>query len=572
LAAIFAADVAGYSRLMAQDEVGTLRTLTAHREVMDRLIGDHGGRIANTAGDSVLAEFPSAVDAVQCAVEVQKALADLNTGVEPDRTLRFRIGIHVGDVMVRAGDLLGDGVNVAARLESVAEPGGVCLSEEAHQYVHKAVPVTFIDLGPQAAKNIEGGIRAFSVEVNRPSAPTAMKDNGQVHAGKPSIAVLPFDNLSGQPDDTYFSDGISDEIITGLARFRTLFVVARNSSFSFRGKSLELAEIGQRLGVTYLVQGSVKRGGNRVRIAAQLVEAATGAHLWADRYDRQLDDLLAVQDEVAQMIASTLFGRIEDATLQQALRKQTDSAAAYDLVLRGLAHFRGYGEDDNQRACEMFERAAALDPHYALAHAYLTFVRLALAGYGSASADILEASFQSAARAVDLDPQESRCRRVLATICIYRREYESAERHLRRALDLNPNDADSTQRMGYLLALRGHPEEALKYMAAASRLNPYHPTWYNLGLGIALYSLGRYGEAAQAFKQLPNPGPWSRARLAACYAQAGLSGEAEAQRAAILRLRPDFSTASYLSQDVLLERAEDREHLRAGLIKAGLPE
>jgi TolB-like protein/Tfp pilus assembly protein PilF len=556
---------------MSQDEVGTLRTLTAHREIMDRLIEEHGGRIANTAGDSVLAEFPSAVDAVQCAVEVQKALADLNTGADVDRTLRFRIGIHVGDVMVRGGDLLGDGVNVAARLESLAEPGGVCLSEEAHHYAHKAVPITFTDLGPQAAKNIEGGIRAFAVEVNRPSAPPAMKDKGQVHAGKPSVAVLPFDNLSGQPDDTYFSDGMSDEIITGLARFRTLFVVARNSSFSFRGKSLELAEIGQRLGVSYLVQGSVRRGGDRVRITAQLIEAATGAHLWGERYDRQVDDLLAVQDEVAQMIASTLFGRIEDATLQQALRKQTDSAV-YDLVLRGLAHFRGYGDDDNQRACEMFERAVALDPQYGLAHAYLAFVRVALAGYGSASPAVLDASFERLTRAVDLDPHESRCRRMLAMICLYRREYGAAERHFQRALELNPNDADGTQQMGYLLALRGRSEEALKYMAAARRLNPFHPTWYNIALGIALYSLGHYGEAAQAFKQLPNPGPWSRARLAACYAQAGLSGEAEAQRAAILKLRPDFSTASYLSQDVLLERAEDREHLRAGLLQAGLPE
>jgi TolB-like protein/class 3 adenylate cyclase/Tfp pilus assembly protein PilF len=571
LAAIFAADVAGYSHLMGQDEVGTLRTLTAHREVMDRLIAEHGGTIANTAGDGILASFPSAVDAVQCAVDVQKALAGLNIDVDPDRALRFRIGIHVGDVMVRGGDLLGAGVNIAARLEGFAEPGGVCLSQEAHHYVCKAVPFTFIDLGLQKAKNMEGGIWAFAVEMSHPSTPTASK-HGRVQAAKPSVAVLPFDNLSGLSEDAYFSDGITDEIITGLARFRTLFVVARNSSFSFRGKPIELAEIGQRLGVSYLVQGSVRRGGDRVRIAAQLVEAATGAHLWVERYDRPLDDLLAVQDEVTQMIASTLFGRIEDATLQQAIRKQTDSAAAYDLVLRGFAHFRGYAEDDNQRACEMFERAVAVDPQYGLAQAYLAFVQVVLAGYASASPRTLDVSLARATRAVDLDPQESRCRRMLAMICLFRRDYDAAERHFQRALEQNPNDADGTQQLGFLLALRGRSEEALRYMAAARRLNPFHPTWYNHSLGIALYSLRQYGEAAQAFRQLPNPGPWSRARLAACYAQAGRSEEAEAQRAAILKQRPDFSTARFLHHDVLLERAEDREHLRDGLLRAGLPE
>ena len=327
--------------------------------------------------------------------------------------VKFRIGVHVGDVIVKGGDLFGDGVNIAARLQALSEPGGVCLSEEAHHHVRKAVPFGFKDLGPQPAKNIEGGVRAFAIQLKRQSGSGATINKAPVPSDRPSVAVLPFENLSGQPDDAYFSDGISDEIITGLARFRTLLVVARNSSFSFRDKSIDIAEIGQRLGVTYLVQGSVRRGGDRIRITAQLVEARTGAQLWGERYDRTLDDLLTIQDDVAQTIAATLFGRIEDASLKKALHQQTDNPAAYDLVLRGLAYFRGYGDDDNRRACEMFERAVALDPQYALAHAYLAFVQVALAGYASASSAVLEASFERAAHAVDLDPQESRCHRML---------------------------------------------------------------------------------------------------------------------------------------------------------------
>jgi TolB-like protein len=472
LVAIFAADVAGYSRLMGEDEVGTIRSLAARRVVIDRIISEHGGRIANTAGDSILSEFSSVVDAVQCAVEVQKAVADLNAGCDADNAMRFRIGIHVGDVIVQHEDLLGDGVNIAARLQAIADPGGVCLSEEAHHYVRRAVPFGFTDLGQQPVKNIEGGVRAFALQFDGQPARAGTRGRAKVQPDRPSVAVLPFDNLSGHPEDAYFSDGISDEIITGLAGFRALLVVARNSSFSFRGKSIDHAEIGQRLGVSYLVQGTVRRGGDRIRISAQLIEAKTGAHLWANRYDRRLDDVLTVQDEVAQTIAATLFGRIEDARLQIALRQQTDNPAAYDLVLRGFAYFRGYGDDDNRRACEMFEKAVELDPQYALAHAYLAFVRVALDGYASASSVVLEASFQRASFAVDLDPQESRCHRMLAMICLYRRERPAAESHFKRALDLNPNDADGMQQMGYLLALRGRSGEALEWMAAARRLNP----------------------------------------------------------------------------------------------------
>jgi tetratricopeptide (TPR) repeat protein len=323
--------------------------------------------------------------------------------------------------------------------------------------------------------------------------------------------------------------------------------------------------------VTFLVEGSVRRAGDRLRITAQLIEAGTGVHLWADRYDRHLGDVFAVQDEVAQMIASTLFGRIEDAKLQQALRKPTNSMEAHDCFLRGLAHYRSHADYGNQEAAAMLEQAVALDPQYALAQSYLAWVRVAIDGYAAASPAVIDAAFTMASQAVDLDPQESRCHRLLGQICLVRREYDTAERHLRRTIELNPNDADALHQMGFLLTIRGRPEEALQWMAAARRLNPFHPTWYNFGLGIALYSLRRYAEAEQALKQLPNPGAWPRPVLAASCAMQAKMVEARAQVTATLRLRPDFSTETFLQRSILLERAEDRDHLREGLIKAGFP-
>jgi tetratricopeptide (TPR) repeat protein len=365
---------------------------------------------------------------------------------------------------------------------------------------------------------------------------------------------------------------MTEEIITGLARFRSLFVIARNSSFAFRGKPIDIAEIGRKLGVSYILEGSIRRAGGRIRITAQLIEAATGAHLWAERYDRSLDDIFTVQDDVAQMIVSTLVGRIEESRLQQSLRKPTVSLAAYDCLLRGIAHYRGYADDDNQKAFTMFERAVALDPRYAVAHAYLARLELTLHGSAAAPAEVLDTAFRRATHALELDPLESRCHVALGVVWLYRRDHEAAEYHYRRAYELNPNDADQMMRLGALVALRGRSKEALDWMARAIRLNPFHHMWYYNQRAIPLYSLGRYAEAAQDFKKVPNPGYWSSARLAACYAQLGQVSEAQAAMAKVLKLRPDFSTADFLRRDVLLERAEDRDHLREGLIKAGLPE
>src|SRR6516165_3964416 len=311
LVAVFAADVEGYSRLMGADEVGTLKGLTERRAILDGIIGEHGGRIANTAGDSVLAEFGSAADAVQCAVEAQTALAEANSSQAPDLRICFRIGIHIGDVMVRAGDLFGDGVNIAARLQSIAKPGGVCISGATYDQVRKVLPVTFVDLGAQQVKNIQEPIRTYQVGAiseTREATPArvAEAESPPPLPDKPSIAVLAFENMSGDPEQEYFADGMVEEIITALSRFKTLFVIARNSSFTFKGKAVDVKEVGRKLGVRYVLEGSVRKASGKVRITGQLIDAVTGAHIWADRFERDLTDVFALQDEVTVAVVSAI--------------------------------------------------------------------------------------------------------------------------------------------------------------------------------------------------------------------------------------------------------------------------
>ena len=567
LAAIMAADIVAYSRLVEMDEARTLDAIGRLRsEVIGPLLADYKGRIVKLMGDGAIVEFASIVDAVGCAIAIQESVAADQSSVAPDARIVFRIGVNIGDVVVEGTDLLGDGVNIAARLEALAEPGGICITDAVQKQLTGKPGFGFEDTGDRALKNISQPVRVWRwTRAAIPAAPLPLPD-------RPSVAVLPFENLGGQPEETYFSDGITEDIITGLARFRSLFVIARNSSFAFRGKPTGIAEIGRQLGVAYLVEGSIRISGERVRVTAQLLEAATGMHVWADRYDRGLEDIFSVQEDVARTIVSTLVGRIQDASLQKSFRKPPANLAAYDCLLRGMSHFRGFADDDNQKAYEMFERVVELDPQYALGHAYLVSVMLALHGSAAAPPKLLDEAFARISLALELDPQESNCHRVLALIWLYRRDYEAAEHHYRRAIELNPNDADRRMGMGYLLALRGKPAEGLVWMEEAMRLNPFHPIWYGPRRGVALYSLKRYAEAVQAFRQIPTPGYWSRARLAACYAQLDRDNEAAALKDAVLREKPDFTIAEFFRCDVLLEREEDRDHLREGLIKAGLPQ
>ena len=367
LVAIFAADVEGYSRLMGADEVNTLRDLTQRRRTLDGLIASHRGRIANTAGDSVLAEFNSAVDAVKCAIEAQAALAEANAALSPTRQINFRIGVHVGDVMIKEGDLFGDAVNIAARLQTLASAGGTCVSGVAYDQVRKILPFAFADLGAQQVKNIDEPVRAFAVTAKGTAAyagsASAPPDNNSPLAlpHKPSIAVLPFQNMSADPEQEYFADGMVEDIITGLSRFKSLFVIARNSSFTYKGRAVDVKQVGRELGVRYVLKGSVRKAANRVRITGQLVDTATGAHLWADRFDGGLGDIFDLQDQVTESVVGAIAPAVEKAEIERAKRKPTESLDAYTLYLRGLARFYQFASRQaNDEALRLFNGAVEL--------------------------------------------------------------------------------------------------------------------------------------------------------------------------------------------------------------------
>ncbi|WP_331371426.1 adenylate/guanylate cyclase domain-containing protein [Sinorhizobium chiapasense] len=568
VAVIMATDIVGYSRLMEADETSTLDAVKRlQASILSPNIAARGGRIVKLMGDGSLVVFSSAVEAVDCAISLQEELVSDQKDVVLDDRILFRIGINLADVVIEGDDLLGDGVNVAARLEASAEPGGICIADIVHRQLGAKCRLDFRDGGEIALKNIVRPVHVW----HWGHAPMAGPSTSSP-AARTSIAILPFENSSGAPDQDFFSDGITEDIIGGLARFRSLSVIAASSSFSFRGKAVGLREIGIKLGVTYLVEGSVRRSGERIRITAQLVEATSGKHLWSEHYDRSVTDIFAVQDEVTKMIVSTLVGQIESADVRQALRKPTTSLAAYEFYLRGLVHMRSYGADDNHQAHMMFGAALERDPQFALAHAYLALSMIALHGYANAPRDILDAALALARKAVLLDEGESGCERLLGLIHTNRREFDLAERHYRRAYQLNPNDANTLVQMGGLLARRGKIEEAMRWIDEGFRLNPFPPPWYSATLGNALYILGRYGEAAAALNELPNPGPFTCARLVACYAQAGDAAATDEAKARLLRLCPDFSTEDFINRGLLLERPEQRELFRQGLLKAGLPE
>src|SRR6516162_912219 len=369
LVAVFAADVEGYSRLMGADEVGTLKGLTERRAILDKLIGEHGGRIANTAGDSVLAEFGSAVDAIECAVEAQTAFAEANSSVAPDSRINFRIGVHIGEVMVRAGDLFGDGVNIAARLQSIAKPGVVCISGATYDQVRKVLPMTFVDLGVQQVRNIQEPIRAYQVGATsemREAAPArvAETESPPPLPDKPSIAVLPFQNMSGDPEQEYFADGMVEEIITALSRFKWLFVIARNSSFTFKGKAVDIKEVGRRLGVRYVLEGSVRKASGKVRITGQLIDAVTGTHIWADRFERDLTDVFALQDEVTVAVVSAIQPKLLQTEIAMATRRQPENLTAYDFYLRARQQFYLTTREGVAEAIRLAHRALELDPRF----------------------------------------------------------------------------------------------------------------------------------------------------------------------------------------------------------------
>ena len=581
LAAILAADVAGYSRLMGEDEEGTLAALTAHRtELIEPCIAGHRGRVVKTTGDGLLVEFASVVDAVRCAVAFQEGMAVRNEGRPEDHRIEFRIGVNLGDVIVQDDDLFGDGVNVAARLEGLADPGAVVVSGKVHEEVRTKIDIGFDDLGPHEVKNITTPVRAYRIELPVNTDHRSRPDLALPE--KPSIAVLPFQSMSGDPEQDYFSDGITEDIITELSRFRTLFVIARYSSFAFRGQNVDVAEIGRKLGVRYLVEGSVRKAAGRVRVTAELVDAATGHHLWAERYDRDLEDIFAVQDEITQTIVSTLPGRLEDADRGRAERERPANMSAYDYLLLGLEQFNRFGWERIAEARRLAQKAVDLDPRYGRAHALIAATHLWELPVESSKEGALDDALSCAETAVALDDEDSWAHAMLSLALFECRQDQDAEIQARRAVALNPNDADAAAILGVILVYFGRVDEGRDWIAKAMRLNPFPPRWYHWYQALACYSARDYDQAVGAIKQIRPLDRWFHAYLAACYAQMDRMEEARAEIAVFVKARQrellEARSEPLRAQtlDLALERASryrnkaDRDHLLDGLRRAGL--
>jgi adenylate cyclase len=582
LAAILAADVVGYSRLMEADEAGTLTALkTLRRELFEPKTKQYGGRIFKTTGDGALVEFKSAVDAVNGAVDIQRALA-----AREDRRIQLRIGVSLGDVIVEGGDLYGNGVNVAARMEGLAAPGGICISGSVHEHVRGTAGLVFDALGERRIKNIDRPVQAFRVRSEpEPDTPDSRVGQAMPLPDRPSIAVLPFQNMSGDPEQEYFADGITEDIITELSRFRSLFVIARNSTFTFKGRSVDHAEVARTLGVRYLVEGSVRKAGARVRVTVQLIDAKTGHHLWAERYDRDLEDIFAVQDELTRAIVSILPGRLEDADRERAERKRTTDVTAYDHVLLGNEHWKRMWIERGDEARVHFQKAIEIDPHYARAYAAIAWTHNNDMFLGVGTEHSLEAALENIEIALSLDDNDSWFHAVHGQILFQLGRDQEAEAAFRRALALNPNDADAKALMANTLVYLGRWKDALLLINDAMRLNPFPPQLYHWYRAIALYSARAYGDAVGAVHEIRSVGGWiwRHALIAICHAQLGQTGEASAAleafldgRRAMLEARgkqvPESTIGSLRARADRYRDDRDRDHFLDGFRKAGLPE
>jgi TolB-like protein len=570
LAAILAADVAGYSRLMGADEEGTHeRRKALRRELLDPKIAEHHGRIVKTTGDGLLVEFASVVDAVRYAVEVQRAMPERDTDVRADNRIELRIGLNLGDVIVEGDDLYGDGVNIAARLEALADAGGVFVSNTVHDHVRDRLPFVFEDLGEQEVKNIARPVRVYRVrDTDAAKTPSAAAPRALPLPDKPSIAVLPFANISGDPEQEYFADGMVEEITTALSRIRWLFVIARNSSFTYKGQAVDVKQVGRELGVRYVLEGSVRKAGGRVRITAQLIDATSGAHLWADRFDGSLEDVFELQDKVAISVAGVIEPTLQAAEIRRSSGRLTSDLTAYDLYLRALANFPWFGREQMAKALDLFEQAIEHDPGFApaLAWAAVCYTRRRLDGHaeGSQSAHRRAASLAEQALALaGGDPG------VLANVALVLGDDESAEISsaislIDRSLALNPSSARAWFISGLLRVLAGECDKAIEHLETSLRLGPRDP------VGVPLYVIGsahffshRFSEATEklalsvrAYSGWPLP----YRTLAACYAHMGRLDDA---RAVIEQLR---TVGPLMAPEInRYRRAEDRELLLSGL-------
>jgi adenylate cyclase len=557
LAAIFSADVKGYSRLMGEDEVATIRTLTSYRDVMAALIQEHGGRVVDSPGDNLLAEFPSVVQAVECAVEVQAQFKARNAELPQNRRMEFRIGINLGDVVVEGERIYGDGVNIAARIEGLADGGGICISGTVHDHIENKLALGYDYLGEKAVKNIQKPVRVYRVRMEvgdaAPEVSTELES-----PDKPSIAVLPFVNMSQDTEQEYFSDGITEDLITDLSKISGLFVIARNSVFTYKGKAVKVNQVSQELGVRYVLEGSVRKAGDRVRITAQLVDAGTGGHLWAERYDRDLEDIFALQDEVTQKIVAALEVKLGKDEKKRLVHKETDNLEAYDWYLRGLECSNRFTQKANAQAREMFEKSVDLDKSFAHAYAGLgwTYFNDWTRGW-SQDPQSLDKAFELAQKATSLNESLPQAHYLLGFVHLWERRHEDAIAALEKVIALEPNDADGHAGLAEILTWVGREEEAVELVKEAMRLNPHYPVWYLTILGWAYTIMERYEEAIEALERalIRNPDLLStHIALATIYSKTRRMDEARAEVKAVMRISPEFSL------DMLRERVPFKDH------------
>lgn len=569
LAAILAADMAGYSRLMEADETGTLARLRTHRiELIDPAIAKNKGRIIKTTGDGMLVEFQSVTDAVKCAVEIQQRMKRRNSDVPQERRIEFRIGINLGDIIFDDEDIFGDGVNIAARIEQLADVGGICVTAAVATQIADRLEIAMEDLGEKTLKNISRPVRLYRIGFDSAVLPEV---EAKRSISKPSIVVLPFDNMSGDPEQEFFADGLTEDIITELSRHHELFVISRNSSFVYKNRAVNVREVAEKLDVQYLVEGSVRKIGNRVRVTVQLIDTANDAHIWADKYDRKLDDIFAIQDEVTAAIAATLPGRVEAAQRDQLARAKPANMAAYECVLAAKVLHHRSTIADNERAQTLIGRAVALDPDYAHAHAWRACI-LGQAWVHNWCEDrdaVWNDIMAALDRALALDDNDADVHRILAAVNVNNNELTTARYHQERALALNPNYDLVVVQQGELLTWLGRPEEGIEWIRKAMQLNPHHPERFWSHLGKAHFAARQYGEAIEAFMHLSTMDSVQHAFAAACYGWLGDEIAAAAHLGKIRTLDPQFDLDSFIATLHYAQEA-DAQHVREGLLKAGI--
>jgi adenylate cyclase len=618
LTAIFSADVKGYSRLMGEDELATVKTLKQYRELMALLIQEYRGHVVDTPGDNVLAEFSSVVDAVECAAKIQEELKARNASLPENRRMNFRIGVNLGDVIEEGDRIYGDGVNIAARLESIADPGGICISKTAFDQIETKLPLGYEYLGEQTVKNIAKPVGAYRVltepeaagkiiEGKRPRLrqwrwaalaiaavlvvgaavtiwkfhfrpppiePASLEKMAFPLPDKPSIAVLPFVNMSGDPNQEYFSDGITEEIITALSKVPRLFVIARNSTFTYKGKPVKVQRVAEELGVRYVLEGSVRKAGDRVRIIAQLIDAITGHHLWAERYDRDMKDIFALQDEITLKILMALQVKLTEGEQRVLLGKGTNNLDAYLKLLQSGEHAVRFTKEDNVLARKLAKEAIVLDPGYAMAYLRLSATHLMDLLYGSTKSpgESLRLAEELVQKALALDANLSEAHAFLGRIYLTKRQHEKAIAEGERALALAPNSAFVHAALAFTLRHSGRPEEAIVLFKKAIRLNPIPPAWYFSGLGGSYFELGQYEEAIAEFRKALNCAPdsqFSHMGLAAAYSKLGREEDARAAAAEVLRINPKFSLEQWAKTHMYKNQA-DLDRIVEALRKAGL--